>query len=113
MENIGLSVVHRLPQSYRWLSGKVGSSLEAIPMNTADSNKLVGLKLLSHDCETDTVALKQLADILSDMQIDSVTLDWQGELCLFIRATDEQAAMCRFKAFGMAVAESVTAFYPF
>ncbi len=47
MEKLGLSVVHRLPQSYRWLSGKIGTDVEVVPMNDADSDKLVGLKLLA------------------------------------------------------------------
>nr|WP_314263863.1 hypothetical protein [uncultured Moellerella sp.] len=112
MENTGLSVVHRLPQSYRWLSGQVGTKVEVMPVNDADSDQLVGIKLLSHDCATDNCALKQLSAILSEMQIDSVILDWQNELCLFIRGKDELAAMCRLKASGVAIAEHATAFYP-
>ncbi len=55
--------------SYRWLSGKIGTDVEVVPMNDADSDKLVGLKLLSHDCATDCIAMQQLSESLSDMQI--------------------------------------------
>lgn len=111
MEKSGLSVVHRLPQSYRWLSGKIGTHVEVVPMNDFASDKLVGLKLLSHDCATDRIAMKQLSDSLSDMQIESTILEWQKEICLFIHADDELAAMCHLKASGVAIAELESGFY--
>ncbi|AWS51973.1 MULTISPECIES: hypothetical protein [Providencia] len=111
MEKLGLSVVHRLPQSYRWLSGKIGTDVEVVPMNDADSDKLVGLKLLSHDCATDCIAMQQLSESLSDMQIANAILEWQKEICLFIHANDELAAMCRLKASGVAIAELSSGFY--
>ena len=47
-----LSIVHRLPQSYRWLAGFAGSRVEPIPQNGAQNeNSLVALKLLSPDGE--------------------------------------------------------------
>lgn len=50
MESIQLSVVHRLPQSYRWLSGFTGVKVEPLPFNGVDEdNNLIGLKLLSHE----------------------------------------------------------------
>ena len=50
MNNIQLSVVHRLPQSYRWLSGFIGAKVEPTPLTTIDdTHDLMGLKLLSHD----------------------------------------------------------------
>jgi hypothetical protein len=48
-----LSIVHRLPQSYRWLAGFAGSRVEPIPQNGAQNeNSLVALKLLSPDGES-------------------------------------------------------------
>ncbi|MEQ4675479.1 hypothetical protein ABN063_13000 [Providencia vermicola] len=111
MEKLGLSVVHRLPQSYRWLSGKIGTDVEVVPMNDVDSDNLVGLKLLSHDCATDCIAMQKLSESLSDMQISSAILEWQKEVCLFIHANDELAAMCRLKATGVAIAELSSGFY--
>lgn len=111
MEKSGLSVVHRLPQSYRWLSGKIGTHVEVVPMNDYNSDKLVGLKLLSHDCATDCIAMKQLSESLSDMQIECAILEWQKDVCLFIYANDELAAMCRLKASGVAIAELESVFY--
>ncbi|UBX48972.1 hypothetical protein LDO51_17845 [Providencia alcalifaciens] len=111
MEKLGLSVVHRLPQSYRWLSGKIGTDVEVVPMNDINGDKLVGLKLLSHDCATDCIAMKHLSESLSDMQIDNAILEWQKEMCLFIRASDELTAMCRLKASGVAIAEMASGFY--
>lgn len=111
MEKSGLSVVHRLPQSYRWLSGKIGTDVEVVPTDDFDSDKLVGLKLLSHDCATDCIAMKQLSESLSELQIESAILEWQKEVCLFIHANDELAAMCRLKADGVAIAELGSGFY--
>ena len=41
-----LSIVHRLPQDYRWSAGFAGSKVEPIPQNgTSNDNTLVALKL--------------------------------------------------------------------
>ncbi|SUC27415.1 Uncharacterised protein [Providencia rustigianii] len=45
------------------------------------------------------------------MQIDNAILEWQKEMCLFIRASDELTAMCRLKASGVAIAELASGFY--
>ena len=45
-----LTIVHRLPQDYRWSAGFAGSKVEPIPQNgVAGDNALVALKLLSPD----------------------------------------------------------------
>ncbi|MBN3049893.1 hypothetical protein H4F55_22360, partial [Pectobacterium brasiliense] len=50
MDSLQLSVVHRLQQSYRWLSGFAGINVEPIPLSgREEENNLIGLKLLSHD----------------------------------------------------------------
>ena len=43
VEKLGLSVVHRLPQSYRWLSGKKGTDVEVVPMNDVDSDNYLAM----------------------------------------------------------------------
>jgi hypothetical protein len=35
VNTLQLSIVHRLPQSYRWLAGFAGSRVEPIPQNGA------------------------------------------------------------------------------
>lgn len=55
--------------------------------------------------------MKQLSESLSELQIESAILEWQKEICLFIHASDELAAMCRLKAAGVAIAELESGFY--
>ncbi|PHP39189.1 hypothetical protein CR084_02950, partial [Salmonella enterica subsp. enterica serovar Typhimurium] len=48
MNTLQLSIVHRLPQNYRWSAGFAGSKVEPIPQNgQSTENSLVALKLLS------------------------------------------------------------------
>jgi hypothetical protein len=37
VNTLQLSIVHRLPQSYRWLAGFAGSRVEPIPQNGDDA----------------------------------------------------------------------------
>ncbi|CNE15410.1 YejG family protein [Yersinia nurmii] len=114
MNNIQLSVVHRLPQSYRWLSGFTGVKVEPIPLATIDEkNNLMGLKLLSHDGSAARQVMQRLHLSLQEIQVDSAIVEWEGEPCLFVHCHDESAAMCRLKNVGVAIAEKMTAFYPF
>lgn len=114
MDSFQLSVVHRLPQSYRWLSGFTGSKVEPIPLSGIDEdNNLVGLKLLSHDGRDAWRVMQQLNLSLQEIQVDCSIVEWEGEPCLFIHQYDESAAMCRLKNVGAAIAEQVSAQYPF
>ena len=96
-----LSIVHRLPQSYRWLAGFAGSRVEPIPQNGAQNeNSLVALKLLSPDGEKAWPVMHKLSQALS-------------EPCLFVNLQDEFAATCRLKNFGVAIAEPFSGNNPF
>ncbi len=110
------SVVHRLPQNYRWLSGFAGSKVEAIllPADEADNN-LIGLKLLSPEGDSARQVLQGLNLSLREIQVESNIIECEGELCLFVKRDDESATMCRLKNIGTAIAESVSvsAIYPF
>ncbi|HHL2499507.1 TPA: YejG family protein [Yersinia enterocolitica] len=115
MNNIQLSVVHRLPQSYRWLSGFIGVKVEPMPLAAIDdsNNDLMGLKLLSHDGAHAQIIMQRLHLSLQEIQVDSAIVEWEGEPCLFVHRQDESATMCRLKDVGVAIAETMTALYPF
>ncbi|MCY9846751.1 MULTISPECIES: YejG family protein [Pectobacterium] len=114
MDSFQLSVVHRLPQSYRWLSGFTGINVEPIPLSgREEDNNLIGLKLLSHDGDIAWKIMHHLHQSLSEIQVECAVLEWEGEPCLFLHRNDESTAMCRLKNVGVAIAESVSAQYPF
>ncbi|KAA8995253.1 hypothetical protein FJU30_24895 [Affinibrenneria salicis] len=114
MNNIQLSVVHRLPQTYRWLSGFAGVKVEPIPLNgREEENNLVGFKLLSHEGDEAWLIMRQLTQSLEEMQIQCAVVEWEGEPCLFLQRHDECTVLCRLKNAGVAIAESVSAHYPF
>jgi hypothetical protein len=114
VNTLQLSIVHRLPQSYRWLSGFAGSRVEPIPQNGAQSeNSLVALKLLSPDDENAWSVLHKLSQALSDIEVDSSIVECEGEPCLFVNRQDEFAATCRLKNFGVAIAEPFSGNNPF
>ncbi|WP_431221738.1 YejG family protein [Serratia sp. L9] len=114
MDTIQLSVVHRLPQSYRWLSGFTGVKVEPIPLSGIDEdNNLIGLKLLSHDGHDAWRVMQQLNQSLQEIQVDCAVVEWEGEPCMFVHRCDESATMCRLKNVGAAIAEKFSAQYPF
>lgn len=114
LNTLQLSIVHRLPQSYRWLSGFAGSRVEPIPQNSyADDNVLVALKLLSPDGEKAWPVMQKLSQALSDIEVNSSVLECEGEPCLFVNMQDEFAATCRLKNFGVAIAEPFSGNNPF
>lgn len=81
MESIQLSVVHRLPQSYRWLSGFTGVKVEPLPFNGVDEdNNLIGLKLLSHEGTEAWQVMQQLNLSLQEIQVDCAIVEWEGAL---------------------------------
>lgn len=101
------SVVHRLPQSYRWLAGFIGSKVEPIPLNgQCADNCLIALKLLSPNDENALPVLHKLSQALNDIEVDCMVLECEGEPCLFVRHQDESMATCRLKNVGVAIAES-------
>ncbi|MDU7371622.1 MAG: YejG family protein [Klebsiella michiganensis] len=94
MNTLQLSIVHRLPQSYRWLAGFAGSRVEPIP-------------------ESAWPVMHKLSQALSDIEVDSSVVECEGEPCLFVNRQDEFAATCRLKNFGVAIAEPFSGNNPF
>ncbi|MBJ3816402.1 hypothetical protein F9C28_16110 [Shimwellia pseudoproteus] len=114
MNTLQLSIVHRLPQSYRWLAGSIGSKVEPIPQTTpGEGESLVALKLLSPNGEKAWPVMHSLSQALTDISVDSAILECEGEPCLFVNSRDESTATCRLKNFGVAIAEPFTATNPF
>ncbi|MDR9888750.1 YejG family protein [Pseudenterobacter timonensis] len=114
MNTLQLSIVHRLPQCYRWSAGFAGSKVEPIPQNgNSGENSLIALKLLSPDDDNAWPVMERLSQALSDIEVDSSVLECEGEPCLFVNSQDEFAATCRLKNFGVAIAEPFSGQYPF
>ncbi|WP_150317114.1 YejG family protein [Enterobacter hormaechei] len=114
MNTLQLSIVHRLPQSYRWSTGFAGSKVEPIPQSVAgEDNCLVALKLLSPSDENAWPVMERLSQALTDIEVDSSVLECEGEPCLFVNSQDEFAATCRLKNFGVAIVEPFSGQYPF
>lgn len=109
-----LSIVHRLPQNYRWSAGFAGSKVEPIPQNgPCGDNSLVALKLLSPDGDNAWSVMYKLSQALSDIEVPCSVLECEGEPCLFVNRQDEFAATCRLKNFGVAIAEPFSNYNPF
>ncbi|WP_127959577.1 hypothetical protein [Serratia microhaemolytica] len=134
MSEVHLSIIHRLPFSYRWVSGYVGTKLEVVsetaepgnvttdacshvaevnssvrrPTQSVNSpDHLIGLRLLSQQGQEAWQAMQQLQHCLLQVYIECVLLEWQGEPCLFVAQQDESAAICRLKNIGVAIAEKI------
>lgn len=106
MNTLQHSVIHRLPQSYRWGTGPAGSSVEPLLLNsmTADDD-LVGLTLLSHQGGQAWDIMQMIQDALAEIQIECAVVEWAGEPCLFVARQDECSTTCRLKNFGVGIAE--------
>lgn len=114
LNTLQLSIVHRLPQSYRWSTGFAGLKVEPIPQNTQSAEDcLIGLKLLSDDGEKAWPIMHKLSQALSDIEVDCSVVECDGEPCLFVSNQDELAATCRLKNFGVAIAEPFSSVNPF
>ncbi|EFP6906502.1 hypothetical protein ABHJ46_001608 [Shigella dysenteriae] len=114
MTSLQLSIVHRLPQNYRWSAGFAGSKVEPIPQNgPCGDNSLVALKLLSPDGDNAWSVMYKLSQELSDIEVPCSVLECEGEPCLFVNRQDEFAAICRLKNFGVAIAEPFSNYNPF
>lgn len=114
MNTLQLSIIHRLPQSYRWLDGFAGAKVEPIPQNgQAEDDTLVALKLLSPDGDNAWSVMHKLSQALSDIEVNCSVLECEGEPCLFVNGEDEFAATCRLKNFGVAIAEPFSGQNPF
>ena len=114
MTTLQLSIIHRLPQNYRWSTGFAGSKVEPIPQNGQNTeNSLVALKLLSPDGDSAWPVMHTLSQALSDIEVPCSVLECEGEPCLFVNRQDEFAAPCRLKNFGVAIAEPFSNNNPF
>ncbi len=110
MKSLQLSVVHRLPQSYRWLNGFCGIKVE--PVDFANGgDELVGLTLLNHEGGTAWETMRELAQSLMEIQVSCSVLECEGQPCLFLHRDDECTALCRLKNIGVAIAEPAAAPY--
>ncbi len=100
-----LSVVHRLPQHYRWSAEQIGEiELLDSPSGTADED-LVALRLLSHEGALALDILQQLQETLAQIQLECKIARCEGSPCLLIRRIDESTASCCLKNHGVAIAE--------
>lgn len=108
MNTLQHSVVHRLPQSYRWGAGPTGTCVEPLFLNsiTADDD-LVGLTLLSHQGAQAWDIMQMIKDALAEIQLDCAVVEWGGEPCLFVSRHDECTTTCRLKNFGVGIAETL------
>ena len=57
--------------------------------------------------------MQQLNLSLQEIQVDCAIVEWEGEPCLFVQRSDESATMCRLKNVGAAIAEPLSAPFPF
>ncbi|QHM71726.1 hypothetical protein C7M51_02017 [Mixta intestinalis] len=107
LNTLPMSVVHRLPQSYRWAAGLAGGVVESHSSNTlAAADDLIGLRLLSHDGAPAWEVMQKLRAMLAEIQVECTLVEWQGEPCLFVQRSDESAATVRLKNQGVAIAET-------
>lgn len=106
MNTLQHSVVHRLPQHYRWGCGGPGASVEPLLFSSvAEDDDLVGLNLLSHHGAQAWDIMQMIKDALAEIQLECSVVEWEGEPCLFVSRHDESAATCRLKNFGVGIAE--------
>lgn len=106
LDTLQHSVVHRLPQSYRWCAGHRGLVLEPLALNRLSSDDdLIGLRLLSHNGACAWDIMQKLEATLVDIQLKCSIVEWEGEPCLFVHRADESATTCRLKNFGVGIAE--------
>ena len=107
MNKFQCSVVHRLPQSYRWLPGSAGIQVGPLPAALTDkNNKLLGLKLLGHPSADARKAMQELHHSLQKFGISSAVVEWEEEPCLFVPCSDESTVMGHLKGLGVLIAET-------
>lgn len=107
---LSLSIVHRLPQSYRWCAETPGGKIEPQDSNLLASERdLIGLRLLSHDGNHAWEIMQQMQAMLAEIQVDGNVVECEGEPCLFVQRCDESATTCRLKNQGVAIAEPFAA----
>ncbi len=106
MNTLQHSVVHRLPQRYRWCASPRGQVIEAQALNGLhNEDDLIGLRLLSHDGACAWEIMQKIEAALAEIQLACTVVEWEGEPCLFVHRDDESATTCRLKSFGVGIAE--------
>lgn len=106
MSSLQHSIVHRLPQSYRWGASPGGAGVQPIVMSTvAAEDDLIGLSLLSDSGEQAWRVMQMIKEALADIQLDCAVLEWEGQPCLFVARHDESTTTCHLKNFGVGIAE--------
>lgn len=98
------SIVHRLPQRFRWASDH-HSAIETTD-DTSGEQDVFALRLISHDGSSAWEILHQLRDILAAIQVNCKVAECEGQPCLFIKHSDESATNCCLKNQGVAIAET-------
>ncbi|HCW99828.1 MULTISPECIES: YejG family protein [Pantoea] len=99
-----LSIVHRLPQRFRWAS-ELHSAIVA-EEGVANEQDLIALRLISHDGHLGWEIMHQLQDALASIQVECKVAECEGSPCLFILRSDESATNCCLKNQGVAIAET-------
>lgn len=86
MNTLQLSIVHRLPQNYRWSAGFAGSKVEPIPQNgQSTENSLVALKLLSPAGDSAWSVMHKLSQALSDIEVPCLSAKGNRACSLIVR----------------------------
>ena len=106
MNTLEHSVVHRLPQSYRWCAGAQGKCVVAQACNRPPEDAdLIGLRLLSHQGACAWDIMQSIQQALAGIELECAVIEWEGEPCLFVCRQDESTTTCRLKNFGVGIAE--------
>ncbi|MCL9647555.1 hypothetical protein C1Y41_07985 [Pantoea sp. ICBG 1758] len=100
-----LSVVHRLPQLYRWSADQLGEIELLETTSGINDEDLVALRLLSHEGTLALDILQQLRETLAQIQVECKIARCEGHPCLLIQRINESAASCCLKNQGVAIAE--------
>lgn len=101
-----LSIMHRLPQIYRWSLEHTGEIERQEAVDGVHDEDLVALRLLSHDGYPALEILQQLQETLAHIQVEGKIASCEGQPCLLIQRSDESAANCCLKNQGVAIAET-------
>ncbi|NIF22940.1 MULTISPECIES: hypothetical protein [Pantoea] len=101
-----LSVVHRLPQRFRWVSEHHSAVEIAEAGGLINDADVVALRLISHDGSSAWEILRQLQATLRDIQIECRVAECGGYPCLLVPCGDESTTNCCLKNQGVAIAET-------
>lgn len=110
-DKVPLTMIYRLPQTFRWITGRSGGRVETcLESGIHHDSALVGLKVISGQ-GSNMALLSQLCDLLAELRISTTLALWEEELCLFIAREDESVTLCHLKGYGVAVVENLAFVY--